>query len=165
MKTFALLLLLPVVSFAQLPLDSTTNRFTYTAVIEVPGVSKLELYTRARSWFVEYYKDADAVIQMEDKESGRLIGKGRFGVIWQMGVERLIRHTVQIDVKDGRFRYSISNFMVYFSSMYKEFPLENVPSELNSGVKNLYQRTHERTLLLEQSIKKAMMSQSTASDW
>lgn len=78
---------MPVLSIAQLQIDSISKKAEYTGIVQVAGVSKEELYTRARSWFVKTYKDADVVIQMDDKDAGKIIGKGRFGVIWQMGVE------------------------------------------------------------------------------
>lgn len=164
MKTLVLILV-SISALAQMPLDSSTHKFTYTGVVEVPGATKEEIYLRAHSWFVSYYKNADAVIQLQDKEAGRIIGKGRFGVVWQMGIERLVRHTVQIDIKEGRFRYSISNFMVYFSSFYDEFPIEDVPKGLSSGVKNLYQRTHEKSLELEASLRGFMLANSKQEDW
>jgi len=164
MNKIALLILISFNSLAQLPIDSATQKFTYSGVVEVDG-DKNELYMRARAWFVSMYKDADQVIQLEDKESGKIIGKGRFDVVWQMGVARKIKHTVEMDFKDGKYRYKITNFMVYFSDVYNEFPLETVPSGLNSGVKNLYQRTHEKALMLEASLRTQMQVKSTPEDW
>jgi hypothetical protein len=123
MKKIAFLIFISFNSIAQLPIDPTTQKFTYSGVIDVDG-DKNELYMRARAWFVTMYKDADEVIQLEDKEAGKIIGKGRFEVV-----------------------------------------LETIPKGLNSGVKNLYQRTHEKALLLEASIQKHMQVKSTPEDW
>lgn len=54
-------LILPLASFAQKepsfvmpPVDSISNMVVFTDIIEVVGVSKDELYSRAKEWFVNY---------------------------------------------------------------------------------------------------------------
>ena len=53
-----LLLLLGIIAFgyssnaqAQLPVDSETKLVSYNEVVNMPGVSSKELYTRAVKWF------------------------------------------------------------------------------------------------------------------
>ena len=55
---------------------------TYSEVIQVDGVSKDELYNRAKQWFVATYGDATKVIQNEDKESGIITGKAISGTMF-----------------------------------------------------------------------------------
>ena len=74
------LLHLPGLLLAQMPRDPESTKYTYQEVIEVSNISKDDLYTRARAWFVKGYKSANAVLQMDDRESGTIIGKGYFEV-------------------------------------------------------------------------------------
>lgn len=96
-----------------MPIDSSTGLITYSEVVPVHDVAKDELYTRARVWFAKTFKSANHVIQMEDKENGILIGKAAMKVYHKAMVTHyhgLINYTVTIQVKDGRFKYSISDF-------------------------------------------------------
>lgn len=110
MKTAIIIFLtsISIQSTAQTPI-------TYTEVVPLAGVSKTELYTRARQWFSEAYKSADNVIQMDDKQAGIIIGKALFrfksGVAFSAIVEGVINYTVKISVKEGRYKYEITNFI------------------------------------------------------
>lgn len=44
--------------------------------ITVNGIAKNELYNRAKKWTAENFKSAKDVIQLDDKESGKIIIKG-----------------------------------------------------------------------------------------
>ncbi|WP_107822016.1 DUF4468 domain-containing protein [Mangrovibacterium marinum] len=43
-------------------------------VIEVPG-TKDELYVKANEWMVRSFNNAKSVIQFQDKEAGKIMGK------------------------------------------------------------------------------------------
>jgi len=47
----------------------------YEQIIEVPGASKEELYSRVNSWFVETFNSAESIIEFQDKEIGKVMGK------------------------------------------------------------------------------------------
>ncbi|RZK33076.1 MAG: DUF4468 domain-containing protein, partial [Hymenobacter sp.] len=61
----------------ELPFDPATHQITYQGVVEVAGATKEQLYTRAYEWLAKAYRSANDVIQMQDKEAGRLVGKVR----------------------------------------------------------------------------------------
>jgi hypothetical protein len=78
-------------------------------------LSSNELYLRARAWFAESYRSAQDVIQMDDKENGKIIGKGNIRYtsrifVGSEGTKGWIRYTISIQVKDGRYRYEITDF-------------------------------------------------------
>jgi hypothetical protein len=97
-----------------LEIDSVTKMISYTDVLHVDSVSKQELYLRAREWFTKYYNNAENVLQMDDKEGGRLIGKSRFKVFHSsiLGDQPSghIHYTLTFYIKDGRYKYEISDF-------------------------------------------------------
>ena len=93
-----------------MPVDATTHRITYEGVVEVPGVTKEQLYSRALEWVAKAYNSAQDVIQMQDKESGKLVMKGLTKVSIRSYAGGVVRHTFSIYVKDGRYKYIITNF-------------------------------------------------------
>ena len=82
----------------------------YGSVVQVPNVSKEELYEFARIWFVNSYRSAEDVLQHEDKESGLLIGKAYSNTpltIRNVNTDVKLHYTISIAVKENRFKYRI----------------------------------------------------------
>lgn len=103
-KIFIVLaVLIPVIAKAQSP-----NNFEFTFVDSV-DLPKDDIYIRARSWVATTFKSSQHVIQMEDKDAGRIICKGNFphpakNVFGNTLCFEAIHFTLTIDVKDGRYR-------------------------------------------------------------
>ncbi|MEZ5520682.1 MAG: DUF4468 domain-containing protein [Dokdonella sp.] len=53
------------------------GKVKYSSIVSVEGNTKDELYARARLWLPEAFKDSRDAIQVDDKENGLLLGKGR----------------------------------------------------------------------------------------
>lgn len=101
---------------AQTPnIPIVNDRICYTEVVAVDSVlTKSDLYTRVRQWFAKNYKSANSVIQMDDKDAGVIVGKALMqvyhkglGLIFESGY---INYTVSVYVKDGRYKYEITDF-------------------------------------------------------
>jgi hypothetical protein len=98
-----------------LPIDISTNKITYSEVIFVDSLAnRQELFSRAREWFARTYKSSTNVIQMEDKESGKIVGKALMQVFhkalghnYESGY---INYTILIYTKDGKYKYEITDF-------------------------------------------------------
>ena len=126
------ILLFTLYSYAQdqvlskLPIDSVTNKLMFSEVVKLDSTKKIELYSRAREWFVKTYNSADDVLQMDDKESGKLLGKAFNDITFEsiMGSMFTTRmfYTVKIYIKDGRYKYEITD--IY----YKSYASAQVPS-------------------------------------
>ena len=92
----------------QWSLDDNGN-VSYTRIIEVPEIkSKDEIYNRALNYFVYNYGSGKSVIQTQDKELGRVVGKGLYKNV-HIGISLITTyvdcwHIVRVDVKDGRAR-------------------------------------------------------------
>lgn len=100
----------------KLPFDSLTNKITYSEAVFVDSLTnKQELFSRTREWFAKTYKSSTNVIQMEDKENGKIVGKalmqvyhkGLFSELYESGY---INYTISIYIKDGRYKYEITDF-------------------------------------------------------
>jgi hypothetical protein len=66
-----------------------------------------DLYLKARKWFVDTFKNANSVLQMDDKEDGKLAGKAYHTYKFYNGMSSSnvdIDFTLNIDIKDGKYR-------------------------------------------------------------
>ncbi|WP_247235404.1 DUF4468 domain-containing protein [Telluribacter sp. SYSU D00476] len=122
------------ISYAQdavLPTDSSTGEVIYTEVVEVEN-SKETLFKNAQKWIAKSYGDYKSVIQLEDKDRGRLIFKGISDI--DRGLFKHIRYVVTIDVKDNAYRCKIANieygydFSAHGTGM-KYVPVEKIKPE------------------------------------
>ena len=102
----------------QLTLDKN-DALTFTEVTECKGQTKEQLYTKLNYWFASTFNDANSVIQLNDKESGTLIGVGfveavasHTGGFNQYTVH--IRPVIKVDIKDNKIRvtYSVQYYHV-----------------------------------------------------
>ncbi|UOQ64424.1 DUF4468 domain-containing protein [Hymenobacter volaticus] len=116
-----------------LPFDSDTKRISYQGVVEVPGTTKDQLYVRAYEWLAKTYRSANAVIQMQDKEAGRLVGKGVMKVTLRGFNAGYVQHTITIYLKDGRYKYILTDFAHEAGGakdVYSAGPLERPDGEV-----------------------------------
>ena len=98
------------VSYAQ------ANPLIYTEVIEVPNITKETLFQRANIWAASAFKDAKTDIQINDKESGQIIGKSYFKYNQEffLGSTRtsgFISLVFKIFIKEGKYKYEFSEFV------------------------------------------------------
>src|SRR5690625_6988668 len=75
-------------------------------IIEAPGMKKDDLYIRTNGWFVETFNSPESVIEFQDKEAGKIMGK--YVYTYSEGVYTYtVRQTISIDIRVGRVRMSI----------------------------------------------------------
>jgi hypothetical protein len=91
---------------------------SYEKVIPQIG-TKGSLQSSASRFVAEIYRSANDVIQLNDRESGIIIAKGNFEItneskqlIGNSNVisTRKILHTLKIELKDNRYKVTLSNF-------------------------------------------------------
>lgn len=153
-------------SLKGLPYDTLSGKITLTEVVQTEGISKDELYTRAREWYAHTFKNAESVLQMDDKEAGKLIGKGfshsskdAFTDIW---------YTISVSVKDGRYKYEVSDIYYRNISSGTTFTtsIENYYSEgvVKAAHQRRYEATTESLYTLLQSLNAAMNKKASKKD-
>ena len=87
---------------------------SYSEVVQVEGVSKEDLYQRAREWFTDTFRSSNDVIQLDDKENGQIVGKAiftyrqLFGEV--LGIDCLINFKISVFCKEGRYKYDLTDF-------------------------------------------------------
>lgn len=98
-----------------LPVDSSSKKISYAEVVTCKGLTKDDLYVRAREWFAKTYNSAQQVIQMDDKAAGKIIGKatarGSY-YIMLTAFNYTLNYTMIVSCKDGRYKYEITDFTV-----------------------------------------------------
>jgi hypothetical protein len=166
-----------------LPYDSATKKISYFGVVNIDSTSKEELYTRAKLWFATTYNSANAVIQMDDKESGIIVGKATMKVgYYALGTyyhAGYIDYLITIKTKDNKYRYEITNFVHDAKlAQQSEFPSGGTAESMtHTSVRVMgfsYQKTFNQLLYemnnnansLVASIKKGMETSVTKKgDW
>lgn len=88
----------------------------FESVVSIPDVSANEIYDLAQMWFAETFVSAENVLQVQDKESKMLIGRGVFeykkaGIMTTTSVDGYISFLIKIFVKEGRYKYVITDFV------------------------------------------------------
>ena len=85
-----------------------SGNVSYSEVVKVDSVKKDLLFNAARVWFADLYTDSKIVLELDDRESGVLVGTG-WSDIYSGMVPAKLWTTVKIEVKDERYRYTLSN--------------------------------------------------------
>lgn len=85
------------------------NALTYTQIIEAPDKTKEQLYILLNYWYSATFYSGKAVIQLNDKDAGVIIGKGFIEEIASHtgGMNQYIVHLepiIKTEIKDNKIR-------------------------------------------------------------
>lgn len=139
--------MLPVFTKGQnLLIDEQTGKYAKQAVIEVENQPKQLIYKKAVEWITLNYKSANDVIQLKDESEGKIILKGNFSSNMYMKAG-LIEHTLILEFKDNKFRYSYTDLAYYSAGsgkmpfegnlMSKKKLLSNTEQDIDNSIKSL----------------------------
>jgi hypothetical protein len=163
MKLF-LFLFLPLFSLAQSKqtdiLPMVNGMAAYSDTISIAGATKNDLYNRAKRWVSKQYNSPKDAVQVDDKEAGEILIKGVFSVDYYTR-SPIIYHTLSISVKDGRYKYYLTD-LNYSDNQNKNFAIENFPKSW-SGQKKLFSGLNQQVETLINSLVKAM--NESGNDW
>ena len=82
---------------------------TYQGIVTVPGVAKDVSYPKIKAWIATNFASANDVIQLDDRENGKIIVKGNTVVLIKsvgLLVDTRVYFALTIDIRDERFRYT-----------------------------------------------------------
>ncbi len=178
-KVIIIAVLLPLFALAQKKVSETnfpevSGEINYTEVVNVDtSIKKDELFNRTKAWFVDNYKSANDVIQMQDKDAGIIMGKGIFTygynpVSLSDRVTVNISHTVKIYVKDGKYKYEITDLSgrYYSTGGYSNLVIKNDGIGYNKrNYEKLCESINASVLQTIASLKKAMQKPITSKDF
>ena len=105
----------------EIPVDPNTGLITFQEVVEETG-TKQELFNRASEWLHHYFKQPVYVTQVRDAASGVIKGKHQFELyFYEKDVKKragMIKYYFKIECKDGRYRYTLDQFVLTQQSRY-----------------------------------------------
>ena len=159
----------------------------FSEVVKVDSVSAKTLFDRARSWFADAFKDSKNVLEINDKESGELKGKGTMKVYCRSFGQNMswgyLHFAISVSVKDGKYKVEIGPYEnQYIPMSYQDrtgsagILTDAVESPQfvyamagqkarNSIWDQLKTQANENSKTLSESLKKAMMTAAAKSDW
>ena len=108
MKRFLLLVALFCSSFFMSTLKAQTIDSFIAENVEECTNSKALLWSNLKSWISNNFQSYSFVVDMEDKESGRMIIKFKIGDDNSF-TRNTVSSVLQVDVKDQKFRTKVSN--------------------------------------------------------
>lgn len=115
-----IILLVSLKSFGQTTqLPMIDGKVVYTEVVTLDSsFKKDDLYINAKKFFIDIFNSGKDVIQMEDKDAGIVIGKGFTSVNYKVNFLHTfptkIWHTVKISIKEGKYKFEITNMTYYY---------------------------------------------------
>lgn len=163
----------------QWQIDDNGN-VTYERVIETPELSKAELFNRGLNYFAYNYTSGKSVIQTEDKELGRIVGKGLYDDV-HVGVTLVANvfdcfHIARLDVREGRARILLSLTQYEWTSSATTPPTVGLtdvsltfPVIPDGRLKNQYGKafyhSHQRAVATLDAIEKALREGNTSTEF
>ena len=113
-------------SSLHLPIDPDTKTITYQEVVHEEGTRE-ELFNRASTWLRIFYKNPMEVSRVRDLATGVIRGQHRIKVYHtdkdsNKIYDDMVLYSFKIECRDGRYRYTVYDFLVKKLSKY---PLEN----------------------------------------
>ncbi|MHB9142676.1 MAG: DUF4468 domain-containing protein [Paludibacter sp.] len=167
-----LFLILPFYVFSQ-------DAMTLSEVVEVPVVNKDELFIRARQWYNENFKSSKDVLQVSDKETGELLGKGIMDISYTykyMGLkitQDQVSFQFNVWVKDGKFKYEMTNFiekvfafdLITTTDIHYKGKWGYNEDKINEIYGLMKQSVKDKAKLLLDDLKIKMSKTTKSSDW
>jgi hypothetical protein len=103
-----------------IPIDDDTGKIQYQEVVEEKGNPE-EFFNRAVIWINSYYSNPFDVTKTRDQSSGIIKGLHRFRVEQTMEDGQTmdagtVQYEFKLEFKEGRYRYTLSDFILRQSS-------------------------------------------------
>ena len=174
-QLLALLLLLPLLCSAQ-------EKLFYSGIITTDStLKKDDLFISARAWYNKTFNSSKDVIQIIDKETGDISGKGTFKYASNVfrGNDKTagyINFSISIFVKEGKYKYEFSDFIHESINNYDSFGIitteidyprhlsGNIKSWENNVWKDIKAQIEANTTLLIETLKESM-TKKVNSNW
>ena len=87
----------------------------FKKIVEIPGQSKNAIYQKANSWFVETFRSGESVIEYQDKEAGKIMGKYVFS--YAEGVYTYdVKQVIDVAIKNNKVKVEIKKPLIRTAS-------------------------------------------------
>ena len=105
--TLLFLALLPILGISQADLPIKDEKITFSEVVDIAGKSKSDLFSDGKKFFKTTFKRSTTLKEANETE-GKLQGESFIGF---EGIEGKVQYDIIISVKDGRYKYTFTNFI------------------------------------------------------
>ncbi|HVW99697.1 MAG TPA: DUF4468 domain-containing protein [Candidatus Babeliaceae bacterium] len=126
------------------------KQILYEKIVKLKDSTKTPniLYDAAQSWFVSAFKDSKEVLAVQDKQNGRLIGKGTADAGFKIGDYRYtLYYTIEVLLKQGRFKikmydigYAFANSQQPLIAEYESYVSGNMIQDIFESKKGAAKR-------------------------
>lgn len=140
-----------VQAYGQDIMPKVDGQYGYMEVITVDSLNKDVLFNNAKTFFVDAFKSAKDVIQLDDKAEGKLIGKGiitvsgnqqkMMGHSWERKINAYF--SIEILCKDNKYKYRI--YDITLKSYDQHTSREKAPIESVQTFETLIEESNEGT--------------------
>lgn len=124
-RLLLILLFIPFISFAQKEMDIDTLQFNFSEVVQADTLNAKTLYSNAKLFIANAFVSAKDVTQLEDENSNTIVVKGLFVLplkdlpySFSYMKNFTTSFKLQIQTKDNKFRYTLSDFIVKGNAVY-----------------------------------------------
>lgn len=140
------------------PINEETKMITYEEVVNLEGVNKDELRIRLDAWFKGFFKNAPSVLQ--EQTNDMMLGKHAFNIYKDVDGQKvqagLVKYTFRIGIKDGKYKYTLSDIFLFQSP---KLPVEKWLDENSPNKADNYNYLNQTDTFMKDfvaSLKKAM---------
>ena len=143
MKIFLLTIfcLINLSAYSQVSLPYKDGKVVYEKIDSIDNATKAKIFSAAKKWLADNFKNPKQVIQSEDEATGQIIGKGQILIKEISSVPRVFNVSIQIDCRDNKFRVRIYDIEVQID-LFGSYDIVTAPIEIyDSG-----QRTRQNRL-------------------
>jgi len=114
-KLIVLIVIITIASkaIAQLPIDDETGKVVFTDVVELDGMTKDEIYQKAKYWVITTLKSGDNMVELDGTNSDQIIGTGNISLPDEsisFCSNVVLNFKFIVKCKDNRLKYNIENF-------------------------------------------------------
>lgn len=148
-----------------LPLEN--GMVVYREKVSSPNIPKAEVFKRARRWWVDRYRSTKDVIQIADKQTGEIVGKGYNNIFRKPGgfapLDLDYFESISIDIADDYYIVTVKGFKLplYYVKRtvpgpYYEIPVERYNQGSLNMIRTIFEELDNNTKLTISSLKDAI---------
>lgn len=141
----------------------TEDEKTFGTVVEAPGKSQEQIYIASKIWLAESFKSAKAVIEVDSKADGVILGNAIInypckGFSCLTYSEWKTPFTIKIEIKDQKFRVTYLNIRLSLPGQAGAYPASENPitskSDMDKIKPELLKLTDELTAAVNKNEQK-----------
>ncbi len=137
--------------------DDNTSNYYYVGVVPVEGVTKEEMFKRAKDWVLSSFKTGEKV-QFDEKE---LVVYNNPTVILGVGHDEM-NFNISIYFKEGKYKFRFENVIIISVTVYGPV---STPYSFNGPTKIQIKQCNVSMLALSASLENAVKGTSKKDNW